>query len=381
MLRRLLLAAVTVMVVPLAAMLAPGGTASAATPAACTSTSGVSVSSFAFNPPAVPPGGSSPLTLVLQNCSTSQAAQGSTAWFGQYTGQGCPVIDPIPFSFTIAPGGSFTQTNTYGDPGFSGCHPSALKITVNVNVDVNGTAVTTTASATLTFTCTNGVAIDQFSFNPGTVFAGQTSQLTLVLRNCTNQAITGGTIWAGQFTGAGSTPPPGCPALDPTGLGYSLAPGGTATLTMAFGDLVPGCQASGMKVTMNSSVNVTSTLGVGGPTATANLAIIPPVTGACHVTYTPNNWQGGFTANITIANNGATAINGWTLTFTFPGDQKITNPWNASVTQSGENVTATNLGYNSTIAPGGSQSFGFQGTWTASDASPTSFSVNGSLCT
>jgi O-glycosyl hydrolase len=102
---------------------------------------------------------------------------------------------------------------------------------------------------------------------------------------------------------------------------------------------------------------------------------------ACHVTYTPNQWQGGFTANVTIANTGSTAINGWTLTFTFPGDQHITNAWNGVESQSGENVTITNESYNATIAAGSSTSLGFQGTWTSNDTSPASFAVNGTTCT
>jgi non-reducing end alpha-L-arabinofuranosidase len=73
-------------------------------------------------------------------------------------------------------------------------------------------------------------------------------------------------------------------------------------------------------------------------------------------------------------------INGWSLAFGFPGDQKITNAWNAAVTQNGTSVTATNLSYNATIAPGGSQSLGFQGTWNLGNASPTVLSVNGTLC-
>jgi hypothetical protein len=44
-------------------------------------------------------------------------------------------------------------------------------------------------------------------------------------------------------------------------------------------------------------------------------------------------------------------------------------------------VTATNVSYNGAIAPGGNTQFGFQGTWTASDAVPTAFSVNGTACT
>jgi len=70
-------------------------------------------------------------------------------------------------------------------------------------------------------------------------------------------------------------------------------------------------------------------------------------------------------------------VDGWN----FPGDQRITNAWNATVSQSGSNVTATNASYDGTISPGGSVSIGFQGTWTGSDTAPTSFSLNGTACT
>ena len=103
--------------------------------------------------------------------------------------------------------------------------------------------------------------------------------------------------------------------------------------------------------------------------------------GTCHVTYTKNSqWPGGFTAQVVISNTGTTSINGWSLTFTFPGDQKITSNFNGGFSQAGENATLTNAGYNGTIAPGASITDDFQGTWTSSDASPTSFAVNGTAC-
>ena len=103
---------------------------------------------------------------------------------------------------------------------------------------------------------------------------------------------------------------------------------------------------------------------------------------ACQVVYTTTSqWTGGFTASVTITNTGTAVINGWTLKFTFPGDQHITNAWNGTASQTGENVTITNASYNGTIAPGGNTSAGFQGTWTNSDAAPTSFTVNGATCT
>jgi poly(hydroxyalkanoate) depolymerase family esterase len=110
----------------------------------------------------------------------------------------------------------------------------------------------------------------------------------------------------------------------------------------------------------------------------------PPTTsppGACHVSYAnASEWAGGFTVNVTVINTGNAAINGWTLTFTFPGDQKVTTAWNATVSQSGSSVTAANVSYDGAIAPGGSVSFGFQGTWASNDTAPGSFSLNGVTC-
>ncbi|GAB3975135.1 hypothetical protein GCM10029978_058480 [Actinoallomurus acanthiterrae] len=102
---------------------------------------------------------------------------------------------------------------------------------------------------------------------------------------------------------------------------------------------------------------------------------------SCRVGYTKSEWSGGLTGNVTITNTGDSAINGWTLTFTFPGDTKVTNAWNSTVTQSGATVTAKNVSYNGTIAAGADASFGFQGTWTSDDAVPTGFTLNGTTCT
>jgi lysophospholipase L1-like esterase len=97
------------------------------------------------------------------------------------------------------------------------------------------------------------------------------------------------------------------------------------------------------------------------------------------VVYTQNDWGSGATVSVTITNNGSSVINGWTLRWTFSGNQKITNIWNASYSQSGTSVTATNQSYNSTIpANGGSVSFGFNISYSGTNAKPTSFTLNGS---
>jgi beta-xylosidase len=119
------------------------------------------------------------------------------------------------------------------------------------------------------------------------------------------------------------------------------------------------------------------------PTATPGSTTTPtPSSGnSCAVTYTvTNQWSDGFGANVTIANTGASTINGWTLTWTFPGGQTITQIWNASYTQSGNRVSATNLSYNETLAPGGNTTFGFNGAWNGTNAPPTTFTLNGTSC-
>jgi O-glycosyl hydrolase len=141
---------------------------------------------------------------------------------------------------------------------------------------------------------------------------------------------------------------------------------------------------SGMPTTAGTStVTVTATDSTGASgSATFSWTVSSGTSGGgCHVTYTTQSqWAGGFVASITIANNGSSPMNGWTLAFTFPGDQKITTAWNGVPSQSGENVTIKNESYNTTIPAGGMTSLGFQGTWTASDAAPTAFTVNGTAC-
>ena len=73
-----------------------------------------------------------------------------------------------------------------------------------------------------------------------------------------------------------------------------------------------------------------------------------------------NDWGSGFTANITVTNDGASAINGWQVQWRQNGGSTVSSSWNANV--SGSNpYTARNVDWNRTIAPGASQSFGVQG--------------------
>ena len=93
-----------------------------------------------------------------------------------------------------------------------------------------------------------------------------------------------------------------------------------------------------------------------------------------------SDWGSGMVATVTIRNSAATAMTGWALAFTFPGNQKITNLWNGALTQTGTAVTVRDAGYNRTIGAGATVSFGFQTSYSGTNASPARFTLNGGTC-
>lgn len=101
----------------------------------------------------------------------------------------------------------------------------------------------------------------------------------------------------------------------------------------------------------------------------------------CRVTYrVTHQWNGSFRTDVTIANTGSVPVNGWTLNWTFAAGQAVNNMWNATYRQSGGQVSATNVGYNPAIPPGGSLLIGFTATNGPSNPVPGAFSLNGHAC-
>jgi endoglucanase len=118
-----------------------------------------------------------------------------------------------------------------------------------------------------------------------------------------------------------------------------------------------------------------------GPTTTTAPTTTTPTSAACQVTYhVDSQWQDGFTAEVTFRNTGGAAVNGWTLGWAFPGDQTITNAWNGTATQSAQNVTAHDAGWNASVPVNGTATLGFQATYSGTNSIPTSFRVNDSTC-
>jgi endoglucanase len=103
-------------------------------------------------------------------------------------------------------------------------------------------------------------------------------------------------------------------------------------------------------------------------------AAAPPAAQAaaasCSAAYSvSSDWGSGFTAAITVTDNGTSAITGWTLTYSYAGNQTLQSGWSGNWTQSGKTVTVTNASWNGSLSAGASTSlganFGYSGTNTA----------------
>ncbi|MGX1134647.1 mannan endo-1,4-beta-mannosidase [Streptomyces glaucescens] len=103
-------------------------------------------------------------------------------------------------------------------------------------------------------------------------------------------------------------------------------------------------------------------------------------TAACAVEYRLSDWGSSFNAEVTIRNRSDRAVDGWELSFAFPGDQRINSVWNARATQEGRTVRATHESWTRTIPAGGSVSFGLSGSSTGGNGVPAAFTLNGSAC-
>jgi hypothetical protein len=119
------------------------------------------------------------------------------------------------------------------------------------------------------------------------------------------------------------------------------------------------------------------------PSAPVTFTVPPPSNASCAVHYSvAGSWPGGFQGGVTITNSSGTAINGWTLTWTWPNSgEVITQMWGASYTQTGTAVSATNASYDATIgASGGNVTFGFLGSDSGTTPAPAAFYLNGNIC-
>ncbi|MFB9679433.1 cellulose binding domain-containing protein [Streptosporangium vulgare] len=91
-----------------------------------------------------------------------------------------------------------------------------------------------------------------------------------------------------------------------------------------------------------------------------------------------SDWGTGFEGKYTVTNGGTTTINGWSVAFDLPSGANIGSFWDASMSRSGQRFTFTNVGWNGTLAPGATASFGFNGS--PGSATPSNCTLNGASC-
>ncbi len=90
-----------------------------------------------------------------------------------------------------------------------------------------------------------------------------------------------------------------------------------------------------------------------------------------------NDWGSGFTANLSITNNGDIPLHPWTLEFEAPF--QIYEIWGAEFESQSENRYSIENGnsWNRSIPPGGTITFGFNAKYSGENAPPTNYLLNG----
>ena len=198
---------------------------------------------------------------------------------------------------------------------------------------------------------------------PPLISGGGTGTGSVTVTSPGNQTSTVNTAVSLQITAtdtAGGTPSYSATGL-PAGLSINASTGlvsgtptaaGTSTVTVTARDTSNSAGTASFTWTVTPS-------GGGG-------------SGGCTATYAiGNSWSTGFTANVTVTNTGSAAIQSWKVTWTWAGNQQVTNAWNATESHSGQNETVSNAAYNGAIAAGGNTTFGFQASYSGTNTNPT----------
>ncbi|MFI7606101.1 glycoside hydrolase family 6 protein [Micromonospora sp. NPDC049366] len=197
------------------------------------------------------------------------------------------------------------------------------------------------------------------------------SRLTAVIDTSRNGNGPAGSEWcdpAGRAIGTPSTTATGDPAID-------------AFLWVKLPGEADGCIAPAGQFVPQRAYDLA--VAAGPPPTTTPPTTTPPTTpptGGCAVTYTPNSWPGGFTAELRVTNRGA-ARTGWTLTFTVGAGVRLANGWNGEWSQSGDRITVRNVAWNGALPSGGTVTLGFQGTWSGGTLpAPSGYALDGVPC-
>jgi hypothetical protein len=151
--------------------------------------------------------------------------------------------------------------------------------------------------------------------------------------------------------------------------------GETAGTSFTVRNLVPG---------RRYTVNVLARDGAGRVSRSSpplTFTTTSPAQAGCTVRLTDTTtWGNGYVGSVDITNNAATAVNGWTLAFTWPTRwQSVSSGWNATWQQTGTTVRVTSDA--ALAARGGTTNVGFVGAYSGPNVPPAVFTLNGTVCT
>ncbi len=184
------------------------------------------------------------------------------------------------------------------------------------------------------------------------------------------------------LTASGTAPPPNSGVLISARSSAGTITGISVTINGAFlgsGTLLPGSRSTYLVpwYTVNAGLYTfvaTATDSTGTQTASIPVTVAMEEPG-CAVNYVVSTqWSSGFTASIAIKSG--VYVSSWALSFTFPGQQTVTQGWGGTFSQQGNKVTITNAPYDGSFLPGGTVTVGFNANNRGGNFTPTSFLLN-----
>jgi len=273
------------------------------------------------------------------------------------------------------PGNSYTVNLTYNGFTPSGS-PTVYTFANNGNSITSATQSSTSSVTVAPYTLT--VVQVPGSGGTGVTAPGAPGQPVVSNLSSSTSGNTSGTAtltWPAAT--AGTYPVANYQVYQQTSGGGSTLISTTTGTTLNLSGLTIGSSYTYDVVAVDSHANPSL------PSPPATFTVPPPSNAGCAVHYAvSSSWPGGFGASITLTNKAATAINGWTLTFTWPAaGEAVQSGWNGTWTQSGLAVTVASASWNATIAAnGGTASLGFNGTDTGLAPAPTAFYINNTIC-
>ena len=131
---------------------------------------------------------------------------------------------------------------------------------------------------------------------------------------------------------------------------------------------------------VNGNRSPSGTAGSGAAAAVTLPESTAKPTAACSVTYSLRRDSGReFHADVTVTNAGRQRVEGWRLTFAFPGDQRLVDAQPAGFAQTGRDVVIQPPA-NQPIAAGDSVAMRVTGRYQKGNPLPTTFAVDGTEC-